>query len=62
MPLSFPRPLLHECEKLEGALFLQAKGELQLEPNDEPDLDSASDPEGPLALTSRASSVTCPSS
>lgn len=54
--------LLRASEELEEALFLGAKGESQLEPSDEPDLDSASEPEGPLAITSRAQSATRPSS
>ena len=48
--------------ELEKELLLEGKGVSRLEPSDEPDLDSASEPEGPLAITSRASSVTCPSS
>lgn len=45
---------LRASEKLEEELLLEAKGESQPEPSDEPDLDSASEPEGPLAITSRA--------
>ena len=59
-PPHFPRPLLHASEKLEGSF--SRRGESRLEPSEEPDLDSASEPEGPLAITSRASSVTRPSS
>ena len=64
LPPPFPRPRLLASEKLEGKLLLGGgeEGESQLEPSDETDLDSASEPEGPLAITSRASSVTRPSS
>lgn len=49
-----PPPPVRVSEKLEEEFLLEAKGESQLEPSDAPDLDSASEPERPLAITSRA--------
>lgn len=43
-------------------LLLEGKGVSRLEPSDEPDSDSASEPEGPLAIIRSPSSVACPSS
>lgn len=49
-----PSPPLCVSEKLEEELLLEAKGESLLQPSDAPDLDPASEPERPLAITSRA--------